>query len=125
MIRVIQHHCARSYEWTIAALEMGVKCRADVVCWQEPPRERAGFGISQLAHKIRNRRRVWRALWRGSGLVVDERMDLGRGANDDVIATDIRRRGETIPRIINISEQINQQSGERPAQKLNWRSVIR
>jgi len=39
MISVIQHNCARSYEWTIAALETGVKRRADVVCLQEPPRE--------------------------------------------------------------------------------------
>jgi len=34
MIRVIQHNCARSYEWTIAALETGVERRADVVCLQ-------------------------------------------------------------------------------------------
>jgi hypothetical protein len=34
MIRVIQHNCARSYEWTIAALETVVERRADVVCLQ-------------------------------------------------------------------------------------------
>jgi hypothetical protein len=31
MIRVILHNCARSYEWTIAALEMGVTRRTDIV----------------------------------------------------------------------------------------------
>jgi len=39
MIRVIQHNCLRSYEWTIAALETRVESRADVVCLREPPRE--------------------------------------------------------------------------------------
>jgi len=29
-------------------------------------------------------------------------MDLSRGANDDVIATDVRRRGEKIMRIVNV-----------------------
>jgi hypothetical protein len=53
MIRVIQHNCARSYKWTIGALEMGVEHRADVVCLQEPPRERGGIGISQSAYEIR------------------------------------------------------------------------
>ena len=27
--------------------------------------------------------------------MVDERMDLSRGSNNDVIATDVRRRGQT------------------------------
>jgi hypothetical protein len=125
MIRVIQHNCARSYEWTIAALETGVECRADVVCLQEPPRERGGIGISHSAYEIRKRKRVWTAIRRGSGLVVDERTDLSRGANEDVIATDVRRRGERITRIVNIYDQKNTHSGERPARKLNWQRVIR
>jgi len=69
--RVIQHNCARSYEWTIAALETGVERRAEVVCLQEPPRERGGIGISHLAYEIRKTKRVWTAIRRGSGLVVD------------------------------------------------------
>jgi hypothetical protein len=125
MIRVIQHNCARSYEWTIAALETGVERRADVVCLQEPPRERGNIGISHSAYEIRERKRVWTAIRRGSGLVVDERTDLSRGANDDVIATDVRRRGEKITRIVNVYDQRDGQSGERPAQKLNWQRVIR
>jgi hypothetical protein len=32
MIRVIQHNCGSSYEWTIAALETGVECRVEVGC---------------------------------------------------------------------------------------------
>jgi len=117
MIRVIQHNCARSYEWTVAALETAVERRADVVCLQEPPRERGEIGISHSAYKIRNRNRIRTAIWKGSGLVVDERTDLSRGANDDVIATDVRTRGEKITRIADIYDQTDAQSGkrERPA----------
>jgi hypothetical protein len=102
MIRVIQHKCARSYKWTIAALETGVERRADVVCLQEPLREKGGIGISHSAYEIKTRKRVWTAIQGGSGLVVDERTDLSRGAHNDVIATDIRRTGETITRIVNV-----------------------
>jgi len=123
MIRVIQHNCARSYEWTIAALEMGVERRADIVCLQELPTERGGIGISHSAYEIRKRKRVWTAIRRGSGLVVDEQTDLSRGANEDVIATDVRKRRERITRIVNIYDQQNTHSGQRPAQKLNWQRV--
>jgi hypothetical protein len=60
-------------------------------------------------------------------MVVDERTDLSRGANDDVIATDFRRRGEKITRIHNVYDQKDALSGERekPARKLNWQRVIR
>jgi hypothetical protein len=102
MIRVIQHNCARSYTWTIAALEMGVERRADVVCLQEPPRERGEIGISHSASDLRKRKRVCTAIRKESGLMVDERTDMRRGANDNVIATDVRRRGEKITRIVNI-----------------------
>jgi hypothetical protein len=57
--------------------------------------------------------------------VVDERTDLSRGANEDVIATDGRRRGERTTRIVNVYDQKNTHSGERPARKLNWQRVIR
>jgi len=56
--------------------------------------------------------------------VVDERTDLGRGANEDVIATGVRRRGERITRIVKVYNQTNTQSGERPARKLDWWRVI-
>jgi len=127
MIRVIQHNCARSYEWTIAALETGVERRAEVVCLQEPPRARGEIGISHSAYDIRQRNTVWTAIRKGSGLVVHERTDLSRGANDDVIATEVRRRGEKITSIVNIHDQQDAQSGERerPARKLNWQRVIR
>jgi len=113
MIRVIQHNCARSYEWTIVVLETGVEHRADVVCLQEPPRESGDIGISHLAYEIRNRKRVWRVIQQGSGLVVDEQTDLSRGANDNVIAPDVRRRGAKIMRIVDVYDQKNAQSGER------------
>ena len=56
--------------------------------------------------------------------MVDDRTDLSRGANDDVIATDFRRRGETLTRIVNIYDPKDTQSGGRPVQKLNWQRVI-
>jgi len=57
--------------------------------------------------------------------VVDERRDLSRGANDDIIVTDVRKRGEKIMRIVNVYNQRDTQSGERQAQEVNWQSVIR
>jgi hypothetical protein len=125
MTKAIQHNCARSYEWTIAALQTGVERKADVVCLQEPPRERGGCGISHSAYEIRKRKRVWTAIRKGSGLVVDELMHLSRGTHDDVIFTDVRRRGEKITRIANVYDQRDMQSGERQAQKVHWPSVIR
>jgi len=96
MIRVSQQNCARSYEWTFVGLHMGVERRADVVCLQNPPGERGNIGISHSEYELRKRNRVWTAIWGGSGLVADELTDLSRGANDDVIATDVRRRGRKI-----------------------------
>ena len=52
--------------------------------------------------------------------MVYERTDIGRGANDTVIAMDVRRIGETITRMINVYDQRDTQSGERPALILNW-----
>jgi len=114
MIRVIQHTSARSYECTIAALEMVVERRADVLCLQERPRERGGIGIRHSAYEMTNRKRVWTAIRRGSGLVDDEPTDGSGGANDDVIATDASMRGERITRIINVYDHQNSHSGERP-----------
>jgi len=68
---------------------------------------------------------VWTAQRKESGLVVDEWIDLCRGANDHVIVTDIRRREEKITSIDNDYDQKYVQSAERPARKLNWQSVIR
>jgi hypothetical protein len=85
------------------------------VCFQEPPRERGGVGICDLAYEIRKRKRLWTAIRKGSWLVVDEQTDLSRGANDDVIVTDVRRRGEKISRIVNIYDQRDAQSEARLA----------
>jgi len=89
------------------------------VCLHVPPRERGTIGISHWAYEIRKRNSIWMAMRKGSGLVVDERTDLSRGANEDVISTDVRRRGENITRIVNVSDQRDGQSGERPAQMWN------
>ena len=57
--------------------------------------------------------------------MVDEQTDLSRGANDDVIVTDVRRSGEKITRIVIVYDQRDTQSGERQAQKVNWQRVVR
>jgi len=58
--------------------------------------------------------------------MVDDRTDFSRSVNDKVIAPDVRRRGEQITRIVNVSNQEEAQSGERegPARMLNWQRVI-
>jgi len=91
---------------------MGVERRVDVVWLQVPPRERGNIGIRHWAYEISKRKSVWTARRKGSGLVVDERTDLSRGANKDVILTDVRRSGEKITRIVNVSDQRDGQSGE-------------
>jgi hypothetical protein len=115
MIRAIQHNNARSYEWTMVALETRVESKVHVLCLQEKPRERRGVGNSHWVYEIRNRKRVWTAIGKGSGLVVDERTDSSRGANDNIIVTDIRRRGQRITRIVQNDDQRDTQSGERRA----------
>jgi len=97
------------------ALKTGVEHRAAVVCWQEPPRERGNIGISHSTYNIRKRNRGWMAIWKGSSLVVDEWTAVCRGGNDNVIATEIRRRVEKIMRIVNVYNQSDSQLGERPA----------
>jgi len=97
------------------ALEPGVEQRAAVVCLQEPPRERGNIGISHSTYNIRKRNRGWMAIQKGSSLVVDEWTAVCRGANDNVIATDIRRRVEKRTRIVNVYDQSDGPLGERPA----------
>jgi hypothetical protein len=97
----------------IAALETRVEPRADVVCLQEPPRDRGEIGISHSAYERRTRNSVWTTIWKGSGLVVDDWTDVSRGANEDVIATDVWRRTEKIMRIVIVYDERDAQSGER------------
>jgi hypothetical protein len=40
----------------ITALEMGVKCTADLVFFQELPKERGSVGICHLAYELRNKK---------------------------------------------------------------------
>ena len=72
------------------------------MCLQEPLSETGEIGISHSAYEMRKSQGVWTAIQKGSGLVFDERMDLSRRANDNVIATDIRRRGKKRTSIVNI-----------------------
>jgi len=125
MISVIQHNCTRLNEWAIAVMEMGVEPRADVVLLQEPLTETGLTGISNSAYEVGKRIRDSTAIHVGSGLVVVEWTDLSCGANDDVIAMDVRRRGQTITKIVNGYDHGDTQSGERPGWKLHWQRVIR
>jgi len=81
---------------------MGVERRVDVVCFQEPSRGRGDIGISYSAYRRRRMKRVRTAIRKGSGLVVDQRTDLSRAANNNDIFPDIRRRDEKIMRIVDV-----------------------
>ena len=61
----------------------------------------------------------------GSGYATDERTDLSRGANDDVIVTDFMRRGEKVSRVINMYDQRVVRTRERHTRKINWSRIIR
>jgi len=124
MIKAFQHNWARSYEWTIGALETGVERKADVVCLQEPPRARGGCGIGRSAYEIRKRKRLWTAIGKGCGVVVDERTDLSRVAHDNVIITNVAIGGEKITRIENVYDRGDTQPGLSKAHKVIWQSVI-
>jgi len=125
MINAVQHNCARLYAWTMAALETGVERKADLVILQELPEERGGIGISHSAYKIRKRKRVWTAVPKGSGLATDERTDLSRATNNDVIVTDVKRGAEKTTRIINLPDQRDLRTGEGHGRKMNWGRIIR
>jgi len=124
MIRAIQHNCATSYGWTIAALETEVDQKADLVLLQQPPWEKGRLGISHLAYEITKRKRVWIAVCKGSGFATDELTDLSTGANIDVGVTDVKRRGGKMTRIINVYDQRDIQTGERQARKPKWHRAI-
>jgi hypothetical protein len=72
MIKAMQHNCARPYTWTILAAETGVKPTADMVCLPESPSDRGGVEICHSSHDIGKRKRVWTAVYKGSGLATDE-----------------------------------------------------
>jgi len=96
MISEIQHKLAMSYKLTIAALEMTVKPRQDVVCCKDPPRNRENTGLCHSAYKTRNKTRVCKAIHMWWGVEVDEHRNLRTVAKHDDIVTDVRMRGEKI-----------------------------
>jgi len=90
-----------------------------LVMLHKPPDERGGIGISHSAYDIRKRKIVWTAVRKGSSLATGEWTDLSRYANDDVIVTDVKRRGEYMTMIINIYHQRDVRTRERQARKIN------
>jgi len=62
---------------------------------------------------------------KGSGCGINKRTELSQNARGDVIVVDIKNRGEKITRIVNIYEEREGESGERPAGRLNWQTIIR
>lgn len=57
--------------------------------------------------------------------MIDERKDFSRGATNNVIVTVVRMRGEKLTRMVNVYNQKDTESGERPARKLNWQCITR
>ena len=97
------------------------------MCLQKPRKDTAQIGISNSACARWTRNRVWTAIRKGSGLVVNERTDLSWVANEDVFATAIRRRGANIMRIVNVYNQNDVDWQERviPLRMLICQTVIR
>jgi len=60
------------------------------------------IGISRPAYDIRKETRVWMAVPTGNGHAMNRLRDLSRGANENVMVTDVNRRGQLMTRIINI-----------------------
>jgi len=79
--------------------------KADLGLLQELLWAEGRIGISHPVYEIRKRKRVWTAVCKGSGLATDERTDLGGGANNNFMMTDVNRRGERMTRIINVYNQ--------------------
>jgi hypothetical protein len=125
MIKVIQHNCTRSYEWTIEAVETGAEHTGDEVCLQEPRSERGGCGISHAVYELRKSKCMLMAIRKRSSIVVDGLPDLSTGASEDVIITDVTRRGEYITWIVNVYNQRDRESEERLAKMVNWESIMR
>jgi hypothetical protein len=92
---------------------------------QEPPKERGRIGLSHLPYEISKRKKVWISVRKVSGLATDERTYLSRGANNDVIATDVKRRGGKMTRAINIDNQRDMETSERQARKIKWSRMFR
>ena len=56
---------------------------------------------------------MWSAVHKGSGLATDKQTNLNRGANDDIIVTDVNSRGVKLMMIMNIYNQRDVQTRER------------
>jgi hypothetical protein len=82
-------------------------------------------GISHPGYNIRKRKSLWAAVRKGSGFATNERTNLSKNALGDIIVFDIKRRGDKMTRIVNIYDQKEAETGERPARRLNWQRIIR
>jgi hypothetical protein len=98
----------------MAMLETAVEQKADVVCLQVPPRDRAGSGISHLAYDIWKWKKVWMAVRMVSSLPMNERTNLMKNAGHNIIVAEIKREGENMIRIVIINDQRARETGERP-----------
>ena len=56
--------------------------------------------------------------------MTDQRAVLSRGANDNVIVTDVKGRGARMMSMIHIYDQSEMQTGVRQARKINWSRII-
>ena len=103
----------------------GVEWKVDVVCLQDPPRDREGHRISHSACHPRERNMVWMAVRKGSNLTTDEPTNLRTNAGDGIIFVDIKWRAEKMIRIVNIDDQKARRTGQGPAWRPDWQDVIR
>jgi hypothetical protein len=85
---------------------------------------RGGIGSSHTAYKIRKQNRIWTAVHKGSDYATDQQTDLSRCVNDDVIVTDVQRRGEKVTRVINMYDQRVVRFRERHMRNIYWSRII-
>lgn len=94
-------------------LNTGVKLKADVGCLQEPPRDSAEIGNCHSVYGIRERQRVWTAVWKASGDRMNKQIDCSRDAGDDVTVVAINQRREKMARLVSIQDHSGKETGGR------------
>jgi len=94
----------------MAAPEIGVDEKADLIHVQEPPGEKARVEVNHLADNMGKRNRVCNMVRACRSLPTDVWSRLRRGSNDNVTVLNVNRRGEMITKFINVYDQHNVQT---------------
>jgi len=64
------------------------------------------------------RKRVWMAVRKGIGFANTEGADLSKNTVSDIIVVDIETRGHMMKTIVNMYDEREGETGERPARRL-------